>query len=80
MPSSTPAPIGAAIDGCESSAPGEHLERVGELACAFGREIEAERLDGDEPAFDRVVRTEDETRRAGAHLMQDTERAKCGGG
>ena len=61
------------------SAPGEHLERVRQLPCAFGREIEAERLDGDEPAFDRVVSTEDETRRAGAHLMQDTKRAECGG-
>src|SRR5204862_2758061 len=58
------------------AAAGERIEDRGELGGAFGDEIEAERLDGDEATFNRVVRAKYGAQRSGADLVQHAERSE----
>lgn len=52
---------------------GQVLELDGELGGLLGRHVEAERLDRDQPAFNRIVRAKYGTEAAGPDLMQDSK-------
>jgi hypothetical protein len=52
---------------------GQVFEFDGELGGLLGRDLEAKRLDGDEPPLQRVVSTKNGTEAAGPYLMQDSE-------
>ena len=62
--------------GMIEAAGGEVGQGGGELGGAFGDEIEAERLDGDEAAFESVVRAKNRAQRSGADLVQHAERSE----
>ena len=55
---------------------GERVEGAGELGGARRRQVETERLDGDETSFGGVVRAKDRAQRSGADLVQHAERSE----
>jgi hypothetical protein len=54
------------------------FKRRGKVRGLFGRQIEAEHLQRDEPTFDRIVRAEHGPEAAGPNLMQDTKGTTSG--
>ena len=52
------------------------LELGGEPMHAFGRQVEPEQLDGDEPIAFGIEPAKHRTQRAGANLMKDAKRTE----